>query len=138
MNIKKLVVLSILVPMYSYAADSYLCVGELATGFDFNKSTKSWHTTSFSPNKFVVTKVSGNTKTAYEVKRLGTDVAGLYCTTYRNNELISCSGLFQRMVINTKNLRFTYTHVFGYHDKLSSMPEGKFTPFMQIGKCSPI
>ena len=123
-----------------FANDTYLCIADKATGFSFNKRSETYESTDFNIDKSkYILKKNNNT---WEWKIFGIDVP--LC-----NGSISANGYFrcdwlETIIFNKNNLRYTKAHIFGYVNVGSKtysgfeMKDGQETPYMEIGKCSPM
>ncbi len=136
------VILFALLSASAYAAESYLCVADMATGFKFDKNRKEWKTTAFKAgNKYVLTK-SKHEGYAWEVKKVGIRITQSWCKKdFDKYGFLLCDGFFA-FKFNKNNLRFLNVHSIGYVDENLVDPEGNLpkvegiTPLMEIGKCS--
>jgi hypothetical protein len=130
-------------PLSVAAADSYLCVSDMVTGFAFNKETKQWEIARFKANeKFVVTRSKGS-MFVWEVRRTGLNAPVSYCQEdFTASGYLICKG-FDSFFMNRKTLRFLTIYTMGYWDdvfdeKTEIFKEGANTPNMKIGKCTPL
>jgi hypothetical protein len=131
-------------PFKDVLNESYLCTGDMATGFHYNKSSKRWEQTNFDTRKYLVNKsaVHGN---AWEVKEVGESNAiyvsqhdfsfdgKLYCD--------SLTGTWGEFKMDRNNLRFLRIYSLGYYNgnpKDIDSEEVGDNPFIEIGKCSPL
>lgn len=159
-------VLIVLLSTKAYAEkkdpDQFLCIADLATGFSFDKTTKTWESTNFRVDgqKYIVKKVSeknkqdaeiikklkGEKKLFWKVTEFGKEslVTNTYCEYYTPNDTIICDfGIFYKYKISIKNLRYIKISTWGYWDddltdKNSFKKEGGNSPHLEIGKCSPL
>lgn len=126
-------------------AESYLCVEEQSTGYQFNKSRKIWQQTSFKPTgKYLV---KPNTDATHKGKWIVTEI-GRADPSYRSEYdftstgALRCEGLVGEFMMNRKSLRFLRTYSLGYWtDAILGEAEGSFveghnTPLISIGQCS--
>ena len=126
------------VPVY---AESYICIGEMATGFSFDKNKAEWKTTVFKTGKFLLGKRSTE-KHGWTLKEVGEPLAESICEDFNDQGVIRCDG-FVQFHMNRENLRFIMVYLIGYWtDGLAGTSrifgqEGKNTPHLMIGKCSP-
>jgi len=120
--------------------DSYLCVAEDAVGFSFNKTSKKWERANFkAEDKYLVSKSSEASK-GWEVKKIGESSATPCEGGFDENGFLTCIELLD-FRMNNKSLRYMVIHRYGYVVK--EYPRGKFeegsiTPYIEIGKCSPL
>jgi hypothetical protein len=121
--------------------DSYLCVAESAVGFSFNKTSKNWEQANFkAENKYLVSKSSEASK-EWEVKKIG-ESSGTDCPGgFDQYGFIRCEGLLD-FRMNNKSLRYIVVHPYGYvvkeYPKSGLLQEGSITPYIEIGKYSPL
>ena len=122
------------------ADESYLCIGEHATGFAFNEKNQTWITTTFQENKWMVKK-SDDPQIKWQVFEFGKDFPIAMCEQdFNESGNLFCDGIAQ-FRMNKKNLRYLYIYPFGYwsdNEKYKMFKEGRNTPVMEIGKCSKI
>lgn len=136
-----LLLLGLLLPLHAGAADSYLCVADLTTGFSYDGAKKKWKSADFrSDKKLVISR--GKQKThAWEAKEVGDSLPGATCEKDFNDAgNLFCSGVFD-LRFNSRSLRFLYVYPIGYWsdgDKPGMSREGDNTPAVAIGKCSPV
>ena len=125
----------------SLAADTYLCVVDAMTGFSIDKNTNRWRTTNFTAEKKVLFTRSKSGKVAWEVTEVGSSLPDAVCEKdFNEGGNLFCSGLGEYK-LNKQQLRFLYVYPFGYWDvdnKSDLFKEGRNTPAMGIGKCSPL
>ncbi len=147
-------------------ADSYLCVADKSTGFQFNKSTKTWESVNFNvdDSKYIVRPTTPDDKVlwpgryAYGVWKLGENTPMILCKEgISKADWLSRGAEYQRFVLNARTNRYMHTYVGEYMVATfenvrddHGMPviidgewvsrdkedEGGDTPYMEIGKCS--
>lgn len=134
------ILLVCLISRATLADESYLCIGEHATGFSFNEKNKTWSAARFKEDKWIL-KRSADPKYKWEVYGFGEDFPESGCEQDFNEAgNLFCDGISQ-FRMNKEKLRFLYIFPFGYWsdtEKYKILKEGKNTPSMQIGKCSKI
>jgi hypothetical protein len=111
---------------------TYLCIGDLSTGFVWLADT--WKETTFHVrnDRFAV-KIEDLEVT---VTRIGNDYPSHTCTLYAADATqFACGGLGYGFVMNLTNLRYQDYYGLGYVDGGDS-PDN--TPALTIGKCSPL
>lgn len=129
-------------PANAYAA-SWLCVGDLATGFTFDKSTRRWRIANFNTNdsKYVVTE-SPSKESPYIVRGFGAgnEFPVAFCKDgFQSETFLRCKGIGVDFAFNAKTLRYSYSYNVGYINPtpgLNDMKEGDDTPMLEIGQCS--
>lgn len=136
------------------AGGSYLCIGDHAVGFSFDNNSKQWIETSFKPHKYIVRKAkpsefnnnANNRPNLWIVEEFGEKLPVAFCDDGFNGNLMDCK-LFLHFEMNRQNMRFNTWYLTGYVDDLAidpkskkwrKAPEGSDTPYMEIGKCSPV
>lgn len=133
----------LLLPTIAISDVSYLCVADRATGFGYEKST-GWSNVSFTASsKYLVSK-STRKDTTWEVKTVGQRVPFSLCENdFSENGALICKGL-PEIRMNRISGRFLSVYPIGYwSDDMNVKGETRFreganTPFMEIGKCSPL
>lgn len=120
---------------------SYLCVAESAVGFSFDKATKDWGRANFKAESKYVLSMQSDEKKGWEVKEIG-ESRGTECEGgFSEHGFIECKGLID-FQMNNKSLRYIIVHKYGYVVKEypddGLFKEGSLTPYLEIGKCSPL
>jgi hypothetical protein len=137
-----LILIGVLVTTPAFAKDdSYLCVAESAVGFSFNKASQQWERANFKADKkYLVSKSSEGGKT-WEVKEMGQSEGTTCEEGFNENGFIKCKGLLD-FTMNKNSLRYILVHPYGYvvkeYKKGGFLEEGALTPYLEIGKCSPL
>lgn len=108
-------------------AQTFLCVSDKATGFKNNKGT--WVETHFTANDKFILKWQNS---YWNWTPMGSSI-GSMCNA-KNEDVFSCDMIFTHLIFNKRLMRFAYTSPGGY--ALEAL-QGD-TPYMVIGKCSPI
>ena len=120
------------------AADAYLCVAELTTGFSFDSTRKTWKSADFRSEKKLAITRAKQKPYAWEAKEVGDDRPAAVCDQDFNEAgNLFCTGVFE-LRFNKRQMRFLYVYPIGYwSDDTSSTPskEGANTPALAIGKC---
>lgn len=142
---KSLLVLALLPAVAS--AESYLCIEDHATGFRFNTAQNIWQQSNFNSNRKYLVKPNADQslKGKWIVLEIG-DHAPLAWSErdFTSVGALRCEGSLGEFAMNRKNLRFVRTYIFGYWtdaipgEQNGTSLEGKDTPLIGIGKCSPI
>ena len=120
-----------------FANESYLCIADKATGFSFNKQSKTYERRNFnvSKGKYIL-KNNNNT---WEWTDFGRKYS--LCTGSFNASGIFGCGDFESVTFNKNNLRYVKTSIFGYlvgGDKNFNIKDGENDPYIEIGECSPM
>lgn len=120
------------------AADSYLCVAEMTTGFTYDATRKAWKSADFRSEKKIAVTRARQKPYAWEAKEVGDSRPAAVCEQDFNDAgNLFCSGVFD-LRFNNRHLRFLYVYPIGYwSDDASAAPskEGANTPALAIGKC---
>jgi len=121
---------------------SYLCIADSAVGFIFNKSTKAWNRTFIQTDRKYIISKSESIYDVWEVNVIGDDFPFSGCKEDFNDDgNLFCEGLSD-FRFNKYNLRFLKIYPIGYWNEfrgvMKNYKEGNNTPYMEIGKCSPL
>ena len=123
-----LITLAVVPPVFSQTA--YLCVPSKSTGFAFDGRT--WTNATFNIEKEKkLLKVNGNSSEWLDLGQQN----GMLCGGFSANGVLSCNLVFGELWFNKKTLRYMETYLAGYVD---GRDEKGNTPYITIGKCSPI
>jgi hypothetical protein len=130
----------------------FLCIVEQATGFSFDKQSKSWKQTNFAPvEKFVLKRVKNNTlegvnkqiasspRAAWGVWEFGFDAFGsAFCAAdVDDHGFLWCRGVQSIFNVNLLSGRFLRTYTGFYASDPSRFPDDRAdTPVIEIGKCT--
>jgi hypothetical protein len=121
-------------------ADSYLCMADQATGFTFDKATKTWSRTNFnvSNSKYVVAR-SKDERYTWTVTQVGEETPIAFCKDdiRAHNQFLNCAVNDPSYYFNFKSLRYAATAAVA-SILITGTDEGPPTPFVEIGKCSPL
>ena len=124
----------------------YICVGEKANGFNFNKSTRDWEHQTFQPGAKLVIARSKKEGAVWEVKEVGAPISSSFCASdFDEYGYLKCRGLVE-FRFNKYSLRFLSATLFGFWNDANPRfkekfphlqdPEGNDAPGIEIGKCS--
>lgn len=124
-------------------AESYLCVGDEAAGFVYNKKSKEWKSATFfaDKKKWIISKEDENS-TSWKVTEAGEKVSLIKCVGGFNEigNLI-CSG-WANFRFSKNNMRFIYVNQTGFWNvgqfEGNLGKEGSDYPVMIIGRCNVI
>lgn len=120
------------------AADSFLCVAEMTTGFTYDAAKKTWKSADFRSEKKLAITRAKQKPYAWEAKEVGDSRPAAICERDFNEAgNLFCSGVFD-LRFNKNQLRFLYVYPIGYWSDESggaAPREGDNTPALAIGKC---
>ncbi len=119
----------------SVYAEGYICIPDKATGFKFNKTDKSWYSTTFNVknDKYILTNSSGKWKWKVVGEK---DYDFGKCGDFSEYGYINCDILGTQITFNRKNLRYQSIYTVGYVSAGIAGTEGGDTPYIEIGRCS--
>ena len=127
---------------------SYLCAPDMATGFIFDKTTGQWHGANFRATQKYVVSRSKTAKSEWEVKEVGSPLPQAFCISNPkwNPQALLCEGPTANFWMDRKNLRYLNVYPHGWWDvgqdvgveHLFGVREGDDTPYIEIGKCTPM
>jgi hypothetical protein len=119
--------------------DTFLCIADKSTGFKLQG--KQWDIANFKIEdtrylvKAVPERMGLDGKVNYEITPFGEKYALHECYREGTVEQIACGGLGIGFLMNFRTLRFQEMYGIGY---VSGEDDGNNTPYMTIGKCSPL
>lgn len=125
------------------SATSFVCIGDMATGFSYTRHSKTWHQDSFrSGSKFIAKPSSGDWK--WEVTRTGDNspIPDYWSKNdFNDYGMLRMEGIAGVFLMNKEILRFLRTHDAGYwNDDVKNSGKGftpgTNTPIMELGQCS--
>jgi hypothetical protein len=121
------VFLALVVLTYSGSVDAqmYLCIAEVATGFWFNKSTKSWETAQFDLKEEKYILKGSNDRWTWT--KVGEQFGDTCNKGFADAGYFRCDRL-SIIYMNSNNLRFQLTSPTGYPDSHESNGEAANTP----------
>ena len=119
--------------MNAYSQSGYVCIADLASGFSFNSSTKTWNTTTFNvkESKYLLSLKNGR----WEWKKFGDNRAINCSKEFNEYGYLHCEDI-EDITFNRKNLRYMRIYPVGYVSGGILGKEGSDTPVMEIGKCT--
>ena len=110
--------------------DTYLCIAEKSTGFNFSEQTKAWESLDF--NVTDIKYILKNNNNTWEWKAFGSkDSLPTTCSYFNKYGIMNCTGMYE-VSFSRENLRFQQFFKLGYVDNFKSNPN------IVIGRCSPI
>jgi hypothetical protein len=126
---------------------SYLCIGNDATGFSPDEKSKKWVVTRYNTRKYVIKAPykgegapSGSLSAVLAVYEFGGDQVypEAFCEKGFNDiGSLFCQGLGTDFKFNRATKRFIFSFPFGYIDPPKGFFEGA-APYFEIGTCSPV
>jgi hypothetical protein len=131
----------VIISNVSYGQNAFVCASDMINGFEFDKRTKVWEHARFTPGyKYLVRREHKRPNVTWTVAqiglKLGPDVPTATCQfDFSPEGLLYCTGA-QYFEINKNTLRFAGGNLSGYIH--GGQLEGLATPFVEIGKCSPL
>jgi len=143
---KKLALLLVIIlfPTISYAADSYLCIADKATGFHYYKEMGIWDLAKFrADEKYLFSKsetvhvITKKPLIKWDLKEIGKENSLFTgCEDFFSADgTIQCDGLQHKFIMNKNTLRFILIYFYGYWDGVDNNDNN---PGLLIGKCSPL
>jgi hypothetical protein len=116
------------------AQEQYICELTQVTGFAYDEASDKWGIARFSESdRYIISRPSDK----WEIKKLGESFSAADCTEFDEYGFLSeCDGFGLDFRFNKETNRFMVIHPIGY---VTSDPsgDGRFTPYMGIGRCSP-
>lgn len=123
--------------------DGYICTADMATGFSHKGG--AWSSANFEPNrKFIVSRTAQGEQSAsvpdakWSVLVLGDKGPSNGCPEFDTLGNLVCLGPFSEFRMSKDSLRFLYSYLSGYWDRPPLGSEAGDTPYIAIGKCSPM
>ena len=137
-----LMALSLIIPSVA-SAESWLCIADMSTGFSFNSATRQWSIAKFNiaDSRYLI--ASQEIKDyPYKVTKFGSNSLVAMCKDGLTvGTFLSCNFLGSRFSFNSKTMRYMLSYEIGYINPtpgVNDMKEGDDTPFIEIGRCSPL
>ena len=132
----------VLLPLVVWG-DGYICTADMATGFSYKGG--AWSSANFEPNrKFIVSRTAQGEQSAsvpdakWSVLVLGDKGPSNGCPEFDTLGNLVCLGPFSEFRMSKDSLRFLYSYLSGYWDRAPLGSEAGDTPYIAIGKCSPM
>jgi hypothetical protein len=126
--------LSLIVPVAEAHAETFLCVGQLSTGFGWSDGKWQVKQPGVEDKVFVVQPSAADDE--YTVTKIGETSPSHYCPVLRPSDgsvLLICGGLGNGFSFSSKTLRFQENYGIGYTNAGDS---GANAPYLLIGKCT--
>jgi len=127
--------------------EAFLCIPNAATGFHYNEKNNEWETTSFNvDHKYLIIRAPLDylgpwAGSAWIVKKFGENDVFMGCENDFNEPgFLFCEGFVADISFNRFNLRYLYSYMVGYYNSATptNAKEGRDTPVVEIGTCSPL
>ena len=124
-----------------YAADAYICAADQSTGFIFKDG--EWRAVNFdvSRNRYLVrkaTEADSHSTSPWLYGEFGQQILGGQCDEPFPTGLLNCRSAGQDFRMNTKTMRYQLYHWIGYVISNESGIHPSDTPYIEIGRCSPL
>ena len=121
-------------------AEGWLCVAEKATGFKLSPG-QGWDYSLFNADgKYVITRPERRSTlfpdTVWIIFELGQQTPSFYCDQDFIEDQLKCT-FFREFAFNRSALRYTLVQYGDYLMGEETDPEAA-TPYLEIGKCSPL
>ena len=122
-------------------ADAYVCTADRSTGFIFKDS--EWQAVNFdvSQNRYLVRKATEDdthSTSPWIYGEFGQPILGGQCDEPFVTGLMSCRSAGQDFRMNTKTMRYQLYYWIGYVISNESGIHPSDTPYIEIGRCSPL
>jgi hypothetical protein len=126
---------------------SYICVTDMATGFRFDQGSKTWQQARFNASsKYIVSRPKERSMFSWELREVGSqDTRGFCKNDFNEVGNLFCDTMGGQFKFSKGTLRFIHTYAMGYWHDQNPLVENKYrskegadTPFIEIGKCSPL
>jgi len=124
-------------------AEKYICLADTVTGFKYSETSEKWVQTKFiADDKYIISK-SDTESYAFKVVEIGSKYPVANCAEdFGEYGYLICGGAGQDFRFQKKNGRYIRSSVMGYFNVLPSSngitDSTSDTPYLEIGKCSPI
>jgi len=133
-------------PLVSWA-EGYICTADRVTGF--SSKGGEWKSADFEPNRtFIVspaTQEQALSSTSFAIPDAKWNVLVLgdkrptnVCPQFDTTGNLICPGPFSEFRMNKDSYRFLYAYLSGYWDRIPPGSEAGDTPYIAIGKCTPM
>lgn len=123
------------------AADAYICTADSSTGFVFKNS--DWQSVNFgvSKNRYLVRKATADdahSTSPWLYGEFGQPILGGQCDEPFATGLMNCRSAGQDFRMNIKTMRYQLYYWIGYVISNESGIHSSDTPYLEIGRCSPL
>ena len=119
------------------AQSSFLCISDASTGFGYDQATRKWVAKRFNvdDHKFLLNKKDGS----WQWTKFGeTYVTGKCSGDFNSNGFLDCEGFGEEIRLNKQTLRFQSIYNVGYVVAGLVKDDNGNTPYIEIGRCSPM
>lgn len=126
--------LALLAPNIQASAETFLCVGELATGLEW--SGDEWRIGQIDASRSIFLIQPSGTLDDYIVTRIGDAAPSHYCPVLRRPDsslLLFCGGVGNGFSFSSRTLRFQESYGIGYTNAGESNAN---RPYLLAGRCS--
>ncbi len=123
-------VAAVMLPGAGWAQETWVCVEEQATGFIFDKASRTWQPSVLIAQRRLVLQLDQGAPRTWFVTEPRRRESSYWCPSGWINDEISCSGVMGQFWMNRKTRRFMYVYKWGFLD--GDTPD---TPNLTIGKC---
>jgi len=133
-----------LLPLASWG-EGYTCTADMATGFSFKGGM--WNSANFQPDRQFIVRPTTQTEQPvmptvldpkWDVLVVGDKRPSNVCPEFDTTGNLVCLGPYSEFRMNKDSLRFLYSYLSGYWDRGPPGSEAGDTPYIAIGKCSPM
>jgi hypothetical protein len=131
-------------PLASWG-EGYTCTADMATGFSFKDG--GWNSANFQPDRQFIVRRTTQTEqpvmpivldAKWDVLVVGDKRPSNVCPEFDTTGNLVCLGPYSEFRMNKDSLRFLYSYLSGYWDRGPPGSEAGDTPYIAIGKCSPM
>lgn len=132
---------------WAQEVSSYLCVTDMANGFKFDAGSKTWQHARFTASsKYIVSRPKEKSSWSWVLREVGSqDIRGFCKSDINEVGNLFCDTGGGQFKFSKGTLRFINSHAMGYWHDQNPLVENKYrskegadTPFIEIGKCSPL
>ena len=136
-----LVLVLVLLLGISNAADGYICVAVKSTGFTYENG--EWISANFDVDekRYLVRKrtdTDEHSDSPWLYGEFGESVLAGQCDEPYSTGLMNCRSGTEDFKLNTKTMRYQLYYWVGYVASNDTGVRRRDTPFLEIGKCSPL
>ena len=123
------------------AADSYICAADRSTGFIYKDN--EWQAVNFdvSQNRYLVRKATeddSHSSSPWLYGEFGQSILGGQCDEPFSTGLMICRSAGQDFRVNISKMRYQLYYWVGYIISNDTSSHRSDTPYIEIGRCSPL